>query len=337
MLENFPRERFAHLPTPLEPLNGLRNALDEALGEACPRLLIKRDDCTGLGFGGNKTRKLEFLVGQAKAEGNDTLITFGALQSNHVRQTAAAAARAGLSCIAILVEQVPYQGGSYTSSGNVMLDGLFGAELHRVADNEGAGQALGAVLERLGHEGRSALIIPPGGSTAIGALGYVDCALELEAQCKAQRIKPTALVMASSTGGTQAGLVTGFAAAQFACPVIGFDVYAGNPEKIAGDVTALAGEVAGLLPNPPTLHPDAVDVRDGVIGPGYGLPTDEMKEAVDLLATRDGVLIDPVYSGKAMAGLIQMIRVGAFSPDDTIVFLHTGGAPGLFAYEGEWR
>lgn len=333
MLENFPRERFAHLPTPLEPLNGLR----AALGENCPQLFIKRDDCTGLGFGGNKTRKLEFLVGQAKAEGNDTLLTFGALQSNHVRQTAAAAARAGLSCIAILVEQVPYAGAAYNASGNVMLDGLFGAELHRVADNDGAGEALGKILERLGHEGRSALIIPPGGSTAVGALGYVDCARELAAQCKALAINPKALVLASSTGGTQAGLIAGFAALGFKMPVIGFDVYKSSPEKMAAEVRPIAEELAGMLPGTPRLHPDAVDVRGGVIGPGYGLPTPEMKEAVELLATREGVLIDPVYSGKAMAGLIQMIRVGSFSANDTLIFLHTGGAPGLFAYEGEWN
>ncbi len=332
MLSNFPRERFAHLPTPLEPLNGLR----AALGEGCPNILIKRDDCTGLGFGGNKTRKLEFLVGQAKAEGNDTLLTFGALQSNHVRQTAAAAARAGLSCIAILVEQVPYDGASYNSSGNLMLDHLFGAEVHRVPDNDGAGKALGEVLERLGHEGRSALIIPPGGSTAQGALGYVDCAIELEGQCKAMGISPAALIMASSTGGTQAGLIAGTAARAFHCPIIGFDVYAGDAPKIATDIRSLTEEVLSMLPGAPALHPDWVQVRDGVIGPGYGLPTAEMKEAVNLLATRDGVLIDPVYSGKAMAGLIGMVRAGAFTADDTIIFLHTGGAPGLFAYEGEW-
>ena len=220
MLSDFPRERFGHLPTPLEPLNGLR----AALGDGAPRLLIKRDDCTGLGFGGNKTRKLEFLVGQAKAEGNDTLITFGALQSNHVRQTAAAAARAGLACEAILVEQVPYEGRAYTRSANLLLDGLFGANVTRVADNDGAGEALMKILGKLGEEGRSALIIPPGGSTAIGALGYVACALELEAQCKDMGLTPTALIMATSTGGTQAGLIAGAAARGWHCPIIGFDV-----------------------------------------------------------------------------------------------------------------
>ena len=330
MLGAFPRERIAHLPTPLEPLSGLQSFL----GETCPRLFIKRDDCTGLSFGGNKTRKLEFLVGQAKSEGNDTLITFGAAQSNHVRQTAAAAAKCGLNCIAILVEQVPYEDAAYQTSGNLLLDKVLGAEIHLVPNDEGAAVALGEVLERLGHEGRSALIIPPGGSTALGSLGYVDCAAELKEQCTGFGIEPKAIVLASSTGGTQAGLVAGAAALDWPVKIIAFDVYKGKDDPSA--IQALAQEVSDLIEGGP-LHPNAVELRRGVIGDGNGLPTPQMKEALALMAAHEGILMDPVYSGKALAGLIQMIRAGEFGAEDDVIFLHTGGAPGLFAYEKEWR
>lgn len=323
----FARYPLAHLPTPLEEMEGLSAALDG------PTIYIKRDDCTGLGFGGNKTRKLEFLIGAALEADEDTVITFGALQSNHVRQTAAACARAGLDCHAILVKQVPNESSPYQQSGNVMLDDVFGAQLHIVDDDDGAAQKLGALLERFGNEGRKVAIHPPGGSTAIGSLGYVYAGQELAHDFDALGISPAAIFHATSTGGTQAGLIVGLALAGRDVPVISFDVYKGDLEKQAGIVRTLVGEVAGLFPNLSPISDDAVIIKGDVIGPGYGIVTDEVREAIDMCARLDGLLLDPVYSGKAMAGLIAAVRAGRFSADQDVVFLHTGGAPGLFAYQ----
>jgi len=323
----FARYPLAHLPTPLEPLT----TLSDVLGG--PTIYIKRDDCTGLGFGGNKTRKLEFLIGAALEADEDTVITFGALQSNHVRQTAAACAHAGLDCHAILVRQVPNATVPYQKSGNVLLDDVFGASLHIVDDDDGAGHKLGELLTRFGREGRKVAIHPPGGSTAVGSLGYVYAGMELAHDFAALDLSPAAIFHATSTGGTQAGLIVGLAKADCAVPVISFDVYKGDLAKQAGIVRALVDEVAALFPDMASIPDDAIQIEGGVIGPGYGIVTDEVREAIDLCARLEGLLLDPVYSGKAMAGVIAAVRAGRFSADQDIVFLHTGGAPGLFAYQ----
>lgn len=324
-LESIERCSLAHLPTPLEPLERLGTALDG------PKLLVKRDDCTGLGLGGNKTRKLEFLLAEALAQGADTVITTGGVQSNHVRQTAAAAARLGLACELVLTRVVPWGGPDYELGGNIQLDRLFGAKVHLHDGATDRTAAMEALAESLRRAGKTPYLIPTGGSNMTGALGYAAAAAELAAQAAAQGEKISAVVQASSSGGTQAGLTAGFAALDPAVRVIGIDVDA-NPEAVASDVRRLAEEVWERLALPGAFPADKVTLQDGYAGAAYGLPTEVMAEAVRRTARLEGLLLDPVYSGKAMAGLIGLIEAGAFAPDDTVVFLHTGGMPALFPY-----
>lgn len=324
-LEDIPRHALAHLPTPLEPLARLGAALGG------PRLLVKRDDCTGLGLGGNKTRKLEFLMAEALARGADTVISTGGVQSNHVRQTAAAAAKLGLACELVLTRVVPWGGPDYELGGNIQLDRLFGAKVHLHDADTDRVAAMETLAEALRRDGRTPYLIPTGGSNATGALGYAAAAAELAAQAAAQGEKITAVVQASSSGGTQAGLTAGFAALDPAVRVVGIDVDA-HPEAVAGDVRRLGGEVWERLALPGAFPEDKVILQTGFAGEAYGLPTAAMAEAVRQTARLEGLLLDPVYSGKAMAGLIGLIEAGAFSADDTVVFLHTGGMPALFPY-----
>ncbi|MFZ9298118.1 MAG: D-cysteine desulfhydrase [Hylemonella sp.] len=324
-LENFPRFRLGHWPTPLEPMNRLRAKLN------APRLFIKRDDCTGLATGGSKTRKLEFLVGEALKQGADTLLTHGAVQSNHVRQTAAAAALAGLHCEALLEERVSNPPQEYEHSGNVFLDNLFAAKLHHVP----AGTAMDAALEELANslrgQNRKPYVITGGGSNPLGSLGYVECVRELQQQCSAMGLKKPHLVHATGSAGTQAGLLAGVHALGLGWPVTGIGVRA-NREVQETRVHGLANRTLELLGKAPDLAREKVVADDGFIGPGYGQPTDGMVEAVQMLARTEGILIDPVYTGKGMAGMISMIRSGAFGSDEDVIFVHTGGAVALFGY-----
>jgi D-cysteine desulfhydrase family pyridoxal phosphate-dependent enzyme len=324
-LDGIARQPLAHLPTPLEPLGRLGAALGG------PRLLVKRDDCTGLGLGGNKTRKLEFLMAEALAGGADTVITTGGVQSNHVRQTAAAAAKLGLACELVLTRVVPWGGPDYELSGNIQLDRLFGARVHLHDGDTDRTAAMETLAESLRRAGRTPYLIPTGGSNAVGALGYAAAARELAAQAAAQGEKIAAVVHACSSGGTQAGLAAGFAALDPAVRVIGIDVDA-HPEAVAAEVRRLAGEVWERLVLPGAFPDDKVILQPGYAGDAYGLPTETMREAVQKAARLEGLLLDPVYSGKAMAGLIGLIEAGEFSADETVVFLHTGGMPALFPY-----
>jgi D-cysteine desulfhydrase family pyridoxal phosphate-dependent enzyme len=320
-----PRARLAHLPTPLQPLE----RLSEALG--APPILLKRDDCTGLATGGNKARKLEYLLGRALAEGATDIVTFGALQSNHARQTAAACAVLGLGCELVLVRQVAWPDPAYTTSGNLLLDGLLGATVHLVDDQAGAARVAAARRDALEGAGRTVGLIPPGGSDATGALGYVGCAAELHAQCIALGVEPGAIWLASSTTGTQAGLVVGLSALGASARVTGVDVYAGDAGAQRAVLRRLVDETAALL----DLHApgdDALFVDANHVGGGYGIPDAPVLEAIALVARSEGVLLDPVYTGKAMAALIASARAGALPRDRPIVFLHTGGTTGLFAY-----
>jgi L-cysteate sulfo-lyase len=329
-LAEFPRFPLAHLPTPLAEMTRLR----AALGPSCPHLFIKRDDCTGLAFGGNKTRKLEFLVGAALAEGADTLVTTGAVQSNHARQTAAAAAAAGLACKLVLFDIVPYDGAAYRRSGNLLLDGIVGAEVEIVPSGTPQRETFERVFAKLKGQGRKPYFVPTGGSNMTGALGYVAAYGELLGQLRERGIDATRLLHASSSGGTQAGLMTGLALAGEGPHVEGINVYRPDHDAMAAGIAKLAADTAlkvGL-----TSRLDEVTLHGGVLGAAYGLPTPDMREAVTLLARTEGILLDPVYTGKAMAGLLALIRAGEIGADETIVFLHTGGAPGLFAYEGEF-
>lgn len=327
MTADAPRVRFAHLPTPLEEMPRLR----AALGPHCPRLLVKRDDATGLGLGGNKTRKLEFLMGAAQAAGAGAVLTYGALQSNHARQTAAAAAKLGLTCDLILFDMVAGRDPVYRVTGNPMLDRLFGARVHVVNAGDDFGAIRARVMAAHESEGRRVYDVPTGGSNAAGALGYASAYAELLGQLDAMDIRARAIVHASSSGGTQAGLVAGRLKAGRGPGVIGINVAAADAGAMRASVLALARETAARI-GAPAPDVDDIDVRDGFLGAGYGQPTDAMREAVMLLAQMEGLLLDPVYSGKAMAALLHLVRAGTFAPDETVIFLHTGGAPALFAY-----
>jgi L-cysteate sulfo-lyase len=324
-LDQLPRTRLQHAPTPLEHLPRLTAALGG------PQLWVKRDDCTGLALGGNKVRKLEFLLGEALAQGADTIITAGGPQSNHARQTAAAAARLGLDCLLILTDAVAGRDPTYHTNGNLLLDELFGAriELHPGTADPDAEMARAA--EECRADGGTPYVIPIGGSNALGLMGYVDAARELLAQAKAQKVGITHVALASGSGGTHAGLALGLALGGSAAPAVGYCISRSSAEqrpRVAGLVQAGADLLGVASP----LSAADLMLEDGVIGEGYGQPTEGMAEAVRLAATQEALLLDPVYSGKAMAGVIADIRAGRFRPDDAVVFLHTGGAPSLFAY-----
>lgn len=325
-LARFPRRRYTQGTTPLEPLTHLSRYLDG------PNLFIKRDDLLGLAGGGNKTRKLEFLVADALAQGADTLITVGAVQSNHCRLTLAAANKEGLKCRLVLEERVP---NSYkpAASGNNFLFQLLGAEAITVVP---AGTdlvaAMQAVSDELTAQDQQGYIIPGGGSNALGALGYVACAEEIMAQTFEMGLRINQMICASGSGGTHAGLVTGLEGVNAAIPVTGISVRATKAAQEA-KLHTLANETAELLGLRGTIRQDAFMVLDDYVGEGYSLPTDSMTEAVRLFARLEGILLDPVYTGKAAAGLIDLVRQGRFVKGENVLFVHTGGSPALYAYQ----
>jgi D-cysteine desulfhydrase len=293
---------------------------------------MKRDDLLGLTAGGNKTRKLEFLVADALSQGADTLITCGAVQSNHCRLTLAAAVVEGLKCQLLLEERVP---GSYapTGSGNNFLYRLLGVE--RVKITPGGSpllQIMGEMAEELKAQGRKGYLIPTGGSNPIGATGYVACAEETLAQLFQFGIRVDRVVCASGSGGTHAGLVAGFYGSNSGIPVVGVNVSRkrGPQEELIYD---LASRTAAHVGVPGTLPRETVLCFDEYVGPGYSLPTPAMIEAVQMLARTEAILLDPVYTGKAMAGLIDLVRKGFFGRNERVLFVHTGGSPALYAYE----
>ena len=315
-----PRIHFAHLPTPIEALPRLTEALNS------PRLLVKRDDQTGLAFGGNKTRKLEFLVAEAQAQGADTLITTGALQSNHCRQTAAAAAKFGFRCILVLVGQPPAQ-----TSANLLLDQLFGAEVVWTEKPQ-RDAVLQETFKKVAAQGRKSYLVPYGGSSPTGALGYVFAMEEFVGQ----KVKADWIVFASSSGGTQAGLVLGARAFGYPGKVLGISV--DEPQRdLQVRVAKLASETSERLGPRNEFAPDEVLVNTDYCTPGYGVMTGAEHEAIRLFAKTEGLLLDPVYTGRAAAGLIDLVRKGFFKKDETVLFWHTGGQPSLFAekYQNE--
>ncbi len=325
-LARFPRVRLAHLPTPLEPAP----RLSEALGV---EIWIKRDDCTGLAGGGNKTRKLEFLLGDAMEQGADTLVTQGAVQSNHVRQTAAAAAAHGLKCEIILEERTGSTATDYTRNGNVLLDRLFGATIRTVPGGADMVAELEATAEAVRRKSGKPYIIPGGGSNPIGALGYVDCAREIVVQADELDMQIDRIVTATGSAGTHAGLVAGLAVMGADIPVLGIGVRAPKAKQ-EQSVLKLAQETAALLGRPDAVTEAMVVADCDYVGAGYGLIDQAVIEALTLAARTDGLVLDPVYTGKAMKGLIALARAGRFE-NETVVFLHTGGAQGLFGYQGE--
>ncbi len=317
-LRRLPRLRLAILPTPVQPLPRLGARLGGA------RLWVKRDDLTGLGLGGNKVRKLELLTAEAQAHGAETLVTVGAVQSNHCRQTAAAAARLGLSCVLVLGGDPPV-----STTGNILLDQVLGAEIVW-AGGEDRDAALRATFERLWAEGRRPYRIPYGGSSPLGACGY---ALAL-AEFLGQGVEVDRIVFASSSGGTQAGLIVGAEAAGFRGEVTGISV-----DPPAADLSARIGQliegIGALLGHAIESPSESIRVADGYRGAGYAVFGDLERDAIREFARSEGMILDPVYTGRAAGGMIDMIRSGHIDKGERILFWHTGGEPALFAYAEE--
>ncbi len=329
-LARFPRIRFAHLPTPLERLDRLSQALDG------PEIWIKRDDCTGLSTGGNKTRKLEFLMAEAQEQGADTVITQGATQSNHARQTAASAAKLGMACRILLEDRTGSKEPNYNHNGNVFLDHLHGATIETRGPGLDMNAEMEAVAKTLEADGHNVYRIPGGGSNSTGALGYVDCAFELLNQANEHGLVIDHIVHATGSAGTQAGLIAGLKAMNANIPLLGISVRAPK-EKQEEIVYNLAVETANKLGCPGVVARDDVVANCDYVGEGYGIPTPEGIEAITLFARLEAILLDPVYSAKGAAGLIDLIRKGKFGKEERIVFLHTGGSASLFSYTSSFN
>jgi D-cysteine desulfhydrase len=325
-LARFPRRRYTDGWTPLEHLPHLTRFMGG------PHIFIKRDDLLGLTAGGNKTRKLEFLVADALRQGADTLITVGAVQSNHCRLTLSAAVKEGLKCRLVLEQRVP-DSYDYDASGNNYLFRLLGVEKTAVVDlGTDLGAAMQAEADELAAEGRKGYVIPGGGSNALGALGYVSCAQEILAQAYEKNIQFDQLVCASGSGGTHSGLLVGMGGMGSSIPVTGISVRRPVPEQ-EGLIGGLAAQTREFLGLPGEPREGELRIFDDYVGPGYSIPTEEMADAVRVFARTEGILLDPVYTGKAAAGLLDLIQKGHFEKGEKVLFLHTGGSPGLYAYQ----
>ena len=323
-LSGFPRVRLAHLTTPLEEMRNFSKVLDG------PRLFVKRDDCTGLGLGGNKIRKLEFLMGEALELKADTVITTGGVQSNHARQTAAVAGKLGMEAILLLRGEEPEE-----VRGNLLLDRILGAQVRFVEASDflevdRAAYTLGSELEA---SGKRPYVIPLGGSTPTGSLGYVAAALEIAGQIQEMGIRVDTVVLANGSAGTQAGLALGFKALHSGIQVIGISV-SRSRDVLSAQVLDLGNRTAQKLGVDIRLDPEDAVVYPDYVGAGYAIATKEGVEAIKLLARTEGLFLDPVYTSKAMAGLIDLVGKGVLTKEQNVLFLHTGGSPGLFVDEG---
>ncbi|MCR8724687.1 D-cysteine desulfhydrase [Frigidibacter sp. ROC022] len=325
-LARFPRVFLAHLPTPLERLDRLSHELGGV------EIWIKRDDCTGLSSGGNKTRKLEFLMAEARKIGADLVITQGATQSNHARQTAAAAAKLGMACHLLLEDRTGSNDANYNNNGNVLLDHLHGASVEKRAGGTDMALAMEEVAEARRKEGKTVYVIPGGGSNPTGALGYVNCAFELVSQANDRALVIDHIVTATGSAGTQAGLVCGLKALNAGIPLTGIGVRAPK-QKQEEAVFNLAAKTAEKLGCPGVVARADVVADSDYVGAGYGIPGEDTIEAIRMFAELEGILLDPVYSGKGAAGLIDYCRKGRFTRGERVVFLHTGGSAGLFGYD----
>lgn len=324
-LSKFPRLGLAHLNTPLEPLKRLAAHLGG------PRLWVKREDATGLGFGGNKLRKLDYVLHEAMASGADTLVSGGVVQSNSQRQVAAAAAKLGLEChLAVYHGRLTPPTPEYGASGNAFLNRLFGAHLHDVpwtGDRNTAIRHLGLELEQ---KGRRPFLVPYGVSNVLGAIAYATTVAEIGQQASDLGFRPAAIVHSSGSAGTQSGLVVGAATCMPHTQIVGIDVDA-EPERVTADVTRLARKTAQRLDV--AVEDLQIEVVAGHAGPAYGVPHAATIEAMKLAGRLEALPVDPVYSGKGLAGLIAMIRGGRWRADEDVIFIHTGGTPALFAYQ----
>jgi 1-aminocyclopropane-1-carboxylate deaminase len=325
-LARFKRFPLTHLPTPIQPLKRLTEYLDG------PEIWIKRDDHTGLAIGGNKTRKLEFLVADALAKQADTLVSVGGIQSNHTRQTAAAAAAAGLRCELVQRRWVDWQDPMYEKTGNILLSRILGATVHIVPGSVTADQGLSEVADRVTQNGGRPYLIPAGASDhPLGGLGYAHCASEIMQQANKLELEFDYIVHATSSGSTQAGLVVGLLAQASGIKVIGIDVKAAH-EQTKSVVLKIAQETARTVGLIQDVTPDMIWVEPGYAGPDYGLPTQQTIEAIRLTGRLEGILLDPVYEGKSMSGLIDMVKRGVFDKSDRILFMQLGGTPALHSY-----
>lgn len=325
-LARFPRRFLAHLPTPLERLDRLTKELGG------PEIWIKRDDCTGMSTGGNKTRKLEFLMAEAELQGAEMVITQGATQSNHARQTAAFAAKMGMQCHIVLEDRTASNNANYNNNGNVLLDHLHGA----TTEKRPSGPDFNALIEEMAAEmrakGKKIYAIPGGGSNPTGALGYVNCAFEMLNQLNSSGTKIDHIVTATGSAGTQAGLIVGLKAMNAQIPLLGIGVRAPKPKQ-EENVFNLACKTAEKLGCPGVVERHDVVANTDYVGAGYGIPTEGGLEAIKMFAELEAILLDPVYSAKGAAGFIDLIRKGHFKKGERVVFLHTGGAVALFGYD----
>jgi D-cysteine desulfhydrase family pyridoxal phosphate-dependent enzyme len=315
VMKSIPRIRFAHLPTPIEEAPRLSKALRG------PIIFVKRDDLTGLAFGGNKTRKLEFLVAEAQKLDAKMLITAGAIQSNHCRQTAAIAARLGFRCTLVLTGDLPVD-----PTGNFLLDKLFGAEMINVSDRKDRDRILKETFDKSYAEGMKPYLVPYGGSSPTGALGYAFAIKELTEQ----KFDPDWVIIASSSGGTQAGLLLGQSVFGFKGKILGVSIDE-SADRLKSNVSALASDASMMLGDRINFTFEDVNATDDYCKSGYGVFNDAEREAMRSFAMHEGLLLDPVYTARAAAGMIDLIRKGFFRKDETILFWHTGGQPALFA------
>ena len=323
MIENFQRVNLGHFPTPIEHLKSISDYL------AGPQIYIKRDDCTGLATGGNKTRKLEFILADALDKNASLVVTVGAIQSNHARQTAAACAKLGLKCLIILEHRLKNAPEIYQTSGNVFLNKLFGAELIYCPKDEVIEDYADKIIDERALKGEKPYFIPVGGSNHFGELGYIECMREIIENQNQDSFSH--IVLATGSGGTHAGLIAGKTIFKSDIQVIGISIK-GSKKNQEEKVFQLAINSLEYVMGPSPSSEDVI-IMDGFVGPGYAEPTDGMKKALSLMATKEGILLDPVYSGKAFDGLIGLIKSNFFKPSDKVLFLHTGGSAAIPAFE----
>jgi len=324
-LSVFPRIGLANLPTPLEPMRRLTAYLGG------PRLWVKREDATGLGFGGNKLRKLDYVLHEAVASKADVLVSGGVVQSNSQRQVAAAAAKLGMEChLAVYHGRLAPPTPEYGTSGNAVLNRLFGAHLHDVPWTGNRNAAIEELSNRLREEGRRPYYVPYGVSSPLGAIAYASTIVEIAEQSRALGVRPAAILHCTGSAGTQAGLVVGASVAMPETRIVGIDIDA-EPERVRSDVIAFATAAADLIGV--RFDENDVEVVAGHAGPAYGVPHAATIEAIKLAGALEALPVDPVYSGKGLAGLIALVRKGRWPPDTDVIFIHTGGAPALFAYQ----
>jgi D-cysteine desulfhydrase len=331
-LAAYPRVALLEGPTPIQKLSRL-SRLPELHG--C-NLYVKRDDLTGLGGGGNKLRKLEFLLGEALAEGADTLVTWGGFQSNHARLTAAVAAHHGLACGLILTPSAVRSDDDFCHNGNVLLDGLFGAKVHRLARGLMPDGYAVELLDMLKIQGKKPFVMPLGGSSPRGSLGYAACAAEILRQADALAVQFERIIVPNGSAGTHSGLLAGVSLARSSTEIIGYSVLA-TEEQATATTLEKTRQTLQLLDPSTILLENAISVDGSQRGDAYGAPTEAMLEAVRLLASYEGLLTDPVYGGKAFAGLLAAVRRGDYTAGSNLLFVMTGGLPGLFAYRSAFN